>query len=232
MFAVAAFHLVGLFSLRALHANAFSALTLPCPTPAAVKLALLAKLLERDGPERAQETLDWLAPLAVWWRPPATIATTTCTVRIWTYKGDRPGDPLDPSRGMREYAHMADPFGLALGRVPEPHWEDLAFALGHLRALGIAESLVQPLAPATWEEAPPPGYVDLTAEAGDDATGLAVVLDDLGPAPAWERLNVYRVHERSAVPRIGMERVRRIVTLPYEVRRWSEAGYVLARIGG
>ena len=231
MHAITEFHVVSLFSFRTLHTNAFSARTLPCPTPAAVKMALLAKLLERDGSERAQETLDWLAPLQVLWRPPATIAVSTATVRI--YKSDSTAKPLVPSVGMREYAHMAEPFGLALGPAPSERRDDLAFALGQLRALGNAESLVQPLGPPAWHDAPPAGFVDLTTEG--DATregGYAVVLDDLGEAPAWSRLNAYRAADRSLVPQIGPDRVRRIVTLPYEVARWSETGYVLARIEG
>jgi len=231
MYAVTEFCVVSLFSFRTLHTNAFSARTLPCPTPAAVKLALLAKLLERDGALRAQEVLDWLAPLVVGWRPPVRVAVSTATVRI--YKADARDRPLEFSRGMREYAHMAEPFGLALGSVPEGRRDDLVFALGQLRALGNAESLVQPLAPPDWLESMPDGFIDLTAEAEDGGqAGVAVVLDDLGEAPAWERLNVYRMPERRLIPRIGADRVRRIVTLPYEVARWSESSYLLSRIEG
>ena len=231
MYAVTEFHVVSLFSLRTLHANAFSARTLPCPTPAAVKMALLAKLLERDGDDQAQEILDWLAPFAVLWRPPATVAVSTATVRV--YKSDARDQPLEFSRGMREYAHSGDPFGLALGPVPPEHRDDVAFALGQLRSLGSAESLVQPLGPAAWRNALPEGFVDLTAEVEETRdVGYAVVLDDLGDAPAWNRLNAYRAPDRKLIPQIGPDRVRRIVTLPYEVARWSEAGYVLARIEG
>lgn len=230
MYAVTEFHLVGLFSLRTLHTNAFSARTLPCPTPASVKLTLLAKLLERDGDGQAQQALDWLAPLSLWWRAPAVIATSTATVRV--YKADARDRRMEFSRGMREYAHMAETFGLALGPVPDERRDDVTFGLGQVRALGIAESIVQPLAPPAWQLEPPAGFVDLTAEANDDGGGgVAVVLDDLGSAPDWRRLNVYRVPDRKQIPRIGADRVRRIVTLPYQVSRWSETGYVLTRTG-
>jgi hypothetical protein len=231
MYATVEYHLVGLFSQRTLHTNAFSARTLPCPTPAAVKLAVLAKVLERDGPARAQEVVDWLAPLAVWWWPPESIVVSTATVRV--YKADAGDKPLTAMKGMREYAHFgpAARFGLAMGPVAEERREDLAYALGQIRALGTAESMVQPLAPVVWAEAVPEGWVDLTgAEAGAD-DGVAVVLDDLGEAPVWERLNVYRVADRKLIPRIGEDRVRRIVVLPFVVGRWSESGYVLVRSG-
>jgi hypothetical protein len=231
MYATVEFHLVALFSQRTLHTNAFSARTLPCPTPAAVKLAVLAKLLERDGPARAQEAVDWLAPLAVWWRPPAAIAVSTATVRVW--KADAADKALTQMKGMREYAHFGPGarFGVAMGPVAVERRDDLAYALGQIRALGTAESMVQPLAPVVWAETVPAGWVDLTRVEEGAEDGVAVVLDDLGEAPVWERLNVYRVPDRKLIPRIGEERVRRIVVLPFAVRRWSESGYVLERSG-
>lgn len=231
MYAITEFHLVSLFSFRMLTTNAFAARTLPCPTPAGAKLALLAQLLEAEGPARAPEHLGWLASLQVWWRPPAHLTVSTATVRI--YKADKAGEPLTGSVGMREYAHMAEPFGLAIGPVLAERRELLALALAHLRALGTAESLVQPLAPAHWAEAPPVGFIELTADpAGVDAAvgarGHAVVLDDLGSEPSWERLNVYRAPDRRRIPQLGADRVRRIVTLPLRVERWTETGYTLA----
>lgn len=227
MYAVCEFHLVALFSFRSLHANAFAAQTLPCPTPAGVKLALLSKLLERDGGERGQEHLDWLAPLTVGWRPPKALAITTATVRVF-----RPDEPDKPMVGMREYAHADTAFSLAIGPVPDDRRADLGFALGQLRALGNAESLVQPVGPPDWEDTYPEGLVDLTSEASaDDERGHAVVLDDLGDAPSWERLNVYRSHDRKLIPQIGPDRIRRIVALPLSVVRWAETGYALASDG-
>jgi hypothetical protein len=228
MYAVTEFHIVSLFSFRALHANAFSARTLPCPTPAAVKLTLLAKLLERDGDGGAQEILDWLAPLGVSWRAPRLAAVSSATVRV--YKADARDQRLEFSRGMREYVHMAEPFGLAIGPVPADHRADVTFAVGQIRALGNAESLVQPLAPPAWHDAPPEEFISLTDENEvEPEDGVAVVVDDLGEAPAWSRLNVHRVPDRRLIPQIGADRVRRIIVLPYTVRRWGEAGYVLAR---
>ena len=231
MYACTDFHLVSLFSCRALTTNAFTARTLPCPTPAGVKLALLSQVLEQDGAADAQGHLTWLAPLRVLWRPPAMITIFAATVRI--YKADGADKPLVGSVGMREYAHAADAFALALGPVPEERRATLAFALGQLRALGTAESLVQPLAPAAWVDEPPGGWVDLTAavpadEATPEARGHAVVVDDLGHAPSWARLNVYRVADRKNIPQLGPDRQRRIVTLPLAVSRWTETGYTLA----
>ncbi len=237
MYAIIDIHVVSLFSFRTLHTNAHSARTLPCPTPAGVKLAILARLLDQPGLQRdPQALLDWLAPLAVWWRPPARLAVSTATVR--TYKADGPDRSLTMSRGMREYAHLSDEFGLALGPVPYDQRDLLTAALARIRALGTADSLVQPLGPPRWEDTPPTGFVNLsgTSTTGEaDAprvTGneVAAVLDDLGPAPDWTRLNVYRPPARATIPRLGEDRVRRIVTLPLRVARWRQAGYVLERL--
>ncbi len=226
-YAVTTFQAVSLLSFRMLHVNAFSARSLPCPTPATVKLALLAKLLERDGADPAPAHLRWLAPLEVWWQPPSAIAISAANVRI--YKADAADKPLTPSKGLREYVHFSGPFSLTLGPVPADRTADLAFALGQLRAIGTAESLVQPVAPPVWPTAPPPGAISLTTEGSDEERGFAVVLDDLGSDPSWERLNVYRAPGRRAIPQIGPDRVRRIVTLPLEVVQWRQSGYVLAQ---
>lgn len=239
------YQVVSLFSFRAITNSAFAARTLLCPTPAGVKLGLLAGLLRRDGPEdgRAQALLDWLAPLGVAWRPPATIAVTAATMKIWK-SGEKRGAPLVPSVGMREYAHMAEPFGLALLGVPPARRADADFALSALRALGAADSLVQPLAPPLWEEddALPPGYTLLTPgkPAAASAPGggalppdaATVLLDDLGPTPRFERLSAYRDPDPATIPELGRDRVRHLVTLPLRVRRWTVLGPVWERLDG
>jgi hypothetical protein len=226
MHALIEFQAATLFSFRSITANAFAARTLPCPTPAGIKMALLAGLVGRDGAERGQEHLDWLAPLGVAWRPPARLVITAATVRVW--KADAADKPLMMQAGMREYVHLGGPFGLALLDVPEARHEDLAWAAARLRALGNAESLVQPLAPPAWRADLPPGYVLLTADAESGGAGeVTVVLDDLGPRPSFARLSVYRPAGRDTLPRLGDDRVRRLVTLPLRAGRWSADGVVL-----
>lgn len=237
------YQVVSLFSFRAITNSAFAARTLLCPTPAGLKMGMLACLLRRDGAADgpAQAILDWLAPLGVAWRPPATIAVTAATLKIWK-SGDRRGEGLVPSVGMREYAHMAEPFGLALLGVPPERRADADFALSALRALGTADSLVQPLAPPAWEEDDglPSGYTLLTPGKpttlagrvpGDlPADALTALLDDLGPAPRFERLSVYRDPDPTAIPELGRDRVRHLVTLPLRVRRWTVLGPLWERL--
>jgi len=246
MYAVVRFHLVNLFSVRAVTTNAFTARTLVCPTPAGLKLGLLSKLIERDGVGRAQEHLEWLAPLRVGWEPPPLLAVSAATMTV--LKDDSGRTPLIRSVGMREYAHYDEPFGLTLGPIVSAERRaDAAFALANLRALGIAESFVQPLAPPTWRDEAPGGVVWLTSElrgeardgaggqAGGDARGEAradatnrdgeaALLDDLGSAPSFERLSIYRPNERAYVPRLGEDRRRTIVVLPLRQRRQSLHG--------
>jgi hypothetical protein len=242
MYATVRLHLVNLFSLRAAPTNAFTARTLPCPTPAAIKLALLAKLIERDAPGRtaedivalAQRHLDWLAPLRVGWDAPQRLAISAVTMTI--LKEDNGKTPLIRSVGMREYAHYEQPFRLALGPLTDnAHQTDLADALTRLRALGVAESLVQMLDLPAWQSDPPEGFTWLTENATRDAgatreAGEAYVLDDLGRAPSFERLSLYRPVEASYTPRLGEDRRGVIVSLPLRLRRNDLSGRVLERI--
>lgn len=231
---IARYHVPSLFSARALTANAFSARTLLCPTPAMLKLGVLSVLLRRDGGSTGQQHLDWLAPLPVAWAPPALIAVSAATVRVWKEKTNPnaktqiPG-PLDMMAGMREYAHLAEPLVLGVSQVPEAHRDDLTYGLTHLRALGNAESLVQSLGPPEWVDDLPEGFVPLTTPA--DLTGdVAALLDDLGSAPRFERLSAYRAPGASTVLRLGDDRRRVLVRLPFRIVRQTADGYLAERI--
>lgn len=236
-YAVIRFHLVSLFSLRAVTTNAFTARTLLCPTPAALKMALLSRLIERDGishtPDEilalAQDHLAWLAPLRVAWFAPSVLAVSAVTMTV--LKDDNGKTPLIRSVGMREYVHFDEPFGLAIGPVPQDRQLDLVYAIEALRALGVAESLVQPVAPPTWHHDAPAGFVWLTTTATDGGLpeGEVCMLDDLGRAPNFERLSVYRPAEARYVPRLGDDRVRHLVNLPLRQRRQSLNGRIVER---
>jgi len=197
MNAVMRYSVPSLFSWRTLTANSFAARTLPCPTPAGVKLAMLGILLRRDGHESGQDHLRWLAPLAVAWHPAHRMAVKAATVRIWK-QGEKPDDALTSSVGMREYVHSADPFSVALMDVPSDRMGDAAYALEHVRSLGNAESLVQPGEPVNWVETLPPGFVLL--QDGLKRGDVAALLDDLGPDASFERLSVYRAPGKDTVP--------------------------------
>jgi hypothetical protein len=220
-------HVPTLFSMRQLAANAMAARTLPCPTPAALKLALLSALLWRDGESPADEHLAWLAPLGVGWRPPARLAVSACTVRV--LKGEGDDAVLTATVGLREYASFSAPFGLALLDVPDGRRDDLTYALARVPSLGTRDSLVQVLSPPVWVDALPEGFVSLTTE-GDVAGDVTAVLDDLGSTPAFARLSAYREPGRATIPRLGEDRRRLIVTLPLRWRRRTGDGAELEAV--
>src|SRR5262249_41427997 len=127
------------------------------------------------------------------------------------------------------------PFGIALGPlIADDRRSDMDFALARLRALGVAESLVQPLEPPAWRDAVPDGFTWLTDDAGAGLAGATEVnvLDDLGSAPSFARLSVYRLHERDVIPRLGEDRRRRVVMLPLRQRRAALSGRTLERVAG
>lgn len=239
MYATIEIALVNLFSLRAAMTNAFTARTLPCPTPATLKLALLAKLIERDAPGHSpdeiaalgQRHLDWLAPLRVGWAAPPRLAISAATMTI--LKEDNGKTPLIRSVGIREYVHFDQPFGLALGSVTaERRRADLADALLRLRALGVAESLIQPKGPPQWHAEAPSGFTWLTDDVVDAAAYRdheVYLLDDLGSSPSFARLSLYRPIEAAYTPRLGEDRRRIIVSLPLRQRRQGLAGRTLER---
>lgn len=228
MHAIAQYHVASLFSMRALSQNALAARTLVCPTPAALKMGLLSTLLRRDGPDRAQEHLEWLAPLDVAWRPPERLALTTATTRV--YKSDAPDKPLTMTAGVREYAHADTPFGIILLDVPDERRDLVEYGLSALRALGTSDSLVQPLGPPEWAANLPEGFVLLTRESDGTSGDVACVVDDLGSAPRFERLSAYREVGTQFIPRLGEDRRRILLTLPLRTVRRSPSGAELEAI--
>jgi hypothetical protein len=226
MHAVMRYGFPALFSWRTLTANAFAARTLPCPTPAGVKLAMLSILLRRDGAEKGQEHVRWLAPLSVAWQPPPRMAVRASTVHVW--KGDTVGQPLTGTVGMREYIHAPGLSGLALLDVPDERTADTEYALERLRTLGNAESLIQPAEPVQWTGDVPAGFVLLGLGAGDGE--VAALLDDLGAEASFDRLSVYRSPGPGTVPRLNVDRRRFLIQLPLRTTRRTADGYVLERL--
>jgi hypothetical protein len=252
--AVVEMEIVSLFSLRDPTTNAHFARTLLCPSPAAIKMALLSALLWKDGTEPVQEDpgaavwsgqappfaatgqahLNWLKDLDIAWRPPPMIAVTEVTTRI--LKGDentigsptKPGQPFERTVSMREYAHADRPFALAFIGIPTKRWDDFVYAVSCIRHLGVAESLVQPVAPPCRVGELPEGFVLLTKEHAESAPGsVARVIDDLGDDPEFERLSPFSPLEDQFLPRIGRERIRRVIALPLRVARRTTSGYTV-----
>lgn len=228
MHAVVSVHVPTLFSMRQIMANAMAARTLLCPTPAALKMVLLSTLIWRDGEGAASAHLEWLAALGVAWRAPARAALSALTVR--TYKGEGAGADLVSTVGLREYVSFSEPFGLALLDVPGPRQADANHALARLNSLGTRDSLVQVLGPPRWQAEMPAGFTILTTES-DGPGAVSAILDDLGPTPAFDRLNAYRPPGRLSIQRLGEDRRRLLVTLPYRWRRRLADGAELEAIG-
>src|SRR5207248_4311942 len=133
-----------------------AARALVCPTPAALKIAVLSALIWRDGAEAAGAHLAWLAPLGVAFRPSPRAAVSAVTVRVW--KSEDPNELRTPTVGLREYVSLSEAFGLALLDVPEDRRAEADHGLTHLAALGTRDSLVQVLGPPDWVDTLPPGF--------------------------------------------------------------------------
>lgn len=246
--------IVSLFSLRDPATNAHVARTLLCPSPAAVKMAILSALLRRVGTERGKEDLGvavrnghvapfeatgnehlrWLKNLGIAWRPPPMIAVTEVTTRV--LKGDgntmgsatKPGQPFVRTVSMREYAHADHPFALAFIGILAAHWDDFIYAVSCIRHLGTMESLVQPLAPPQRVDKVPEDFVLLTEEhAAGAPDSVAQIIDDLGGDPEFQRLSPFSPLGDEFLPRIGFERVRRVIALPLRVMRRTTNGYTV-----
>lgn len=221
MHALVDVHVPSLFSMRQIMANSLAARTLFCPTPASLKIALLSTLIWRDSDALAEEHLRWLAPLGVAWRAPRRAALSAVTVRA--LKGERSNPEIKSTVGLREYLSFSEPFGLALIDVPGTRHDDAAYGLTRLTSLGTRDSLVQILRPPVWVTELPKDFTPLTSDVGGPGE-VTMLIDDLGPSPAFARISAYREPGRATVQRLGEDRRRLLVTLPYRWRRRTSDG--------
>src|SRR5690606_39939290 len=82
MWVTAVYHPVGTFSLRPSNTTSSGGKTLVCPTPYAVKMALLDRLIRTYGRDEALNAFESIRDLGVWVRVPEAVAVNRTLGRI------------------------------------------------------------------------------------------------------------------------------------------------------
>jgi hypothetical protein len=133
------YHLPATYSCRVPMSSITSALALPAPGPATVRLALMRAGIEVFGLEYVQSVLfPSIRAMSVHIRPPARVALTAQVLRA--YKAEEHPHEISEAPISREVAHAEGPM-TAYIQVPRPKQDAFCQVLGMIGYWGQASSL-------------------------------------------------------------------------------------------
>jgi len=232
MWLVAEYRPVTLFSLKLGTATSTGAKSLLIPTPFAIRTALLDAAIRTRGLAAGEATFLWLKELSIAVHPPERAVVTNLFTKVQKPSRQKDGDAMQKSIAFREYVYLEGSLALAF-EVDAAHVEELAWLLGQVNYFGKRGSLFQLATPPRQVESLPAGFIRLdgaylngTQVSGPSASafplGLIQLMDDWGPGLTFPKVNIYT---REQI-RLGVDRVRKMVVLPYRVVR-SSRGFTL-----
>jgi CRISPR-associated Cas5-like protein len=148
------YEFASLFSYRLPDFSSSYAPSAPMPGPSAVKLALVATIIETGGQVTDGERLFYIVRDAVVaLEPPETVAMSRVLLRrLKRMKDGR----IDKSYGTREYVHLGGPIAIYL-QLDADKADEVVTAMRHLRRIGSSDSLMYCL--TVREQAPDPVLV-------------------------------------------------------------------------
>lgn len=133
------YHLPAIYSCRVPMSSITSALALPAPGPATVRLALIRAGIEVFGIEYVQSVLfPSIRAMSIHIRPPERVAFTTQVLRA--YKAEEQTQELSEAPISREVAH-AEGLMTAYLQIPRPLQDAFGQVLGVIGYWGQASSL-------------------------------------------------------------------------------------------
>lgn len=220
---IAQYQPVSLFSLKHGEATSTGGKSLLVPTPFAIRTALLDAAIRVQGVDKGPEAFAIIKDLRLALRPPRRVAVTSLFTKVLKpeREAEERGREMQRTIAFREYVYLEGTLTLALGGEPG-HLKQVAALLPHISYLGRRGSFFQFLAPPeeaeTADTQPPDGFIPLVAWNHTGETfplGCVQRLDDWGTDLTFEKVNVYT----GGKIRVGRERVRFDVVLPYRLVR-------------
>jgi hypothetical protein len=136
------YHFPYTYSCRIPMSSNSSALAMPAPGPATVRLALIRTGIELFGLETTREKLfPILRSMEVRVRPPERVAISQHTIRAYKRSGNKQkGETIQESITTREMAHASGPMRLYL-RIPASGEQDMRALLQAIGYWGQSSSL-------------------------------------------------------------------------------------------
>ena len=240
MWTVAHYLPTALFSLKPATATSSGGKTLICPTPFALKMALLDAALRTRGVAAVKPLWKDIRDLRIRLRLSDQFTVINTFTKIVRPKKNGPSDddgtglltPLGSTIAYREYVSFSGAISLALqtasgDQLPGP----LDALFQHITYLGKRGGFMQLLAlPETHADdavADGQGWVTLTADQSNfNFGGTLQVLDDCGPKLTFDQVDIYNDKRIT----LGKDRILRHIVLPYRLTRTSRGFSLYERI--
>jgi hypothetical protein len=236
MWIIARYTPVALFSLKPASATSSGGKTLLCPTPFAIKMALLDAALCTLNREQAVALWPDIRDLRVRVALPERLSVINTFTKIVRPKKKGPSDdvgtglvtPLGSTIAYREYVSFGGTISIAVQTSTGDRLPDALIGLfAHITYWGKRGSFIQLLMlPTAIDDvalSAETGWVTLTQDQTSFVIGGTLqMLDDCGPKMTFDHADVYS-DKRIA---LGKERILRHIVLPYQLTR-SSRGYSL-----
>jgi hypothetical protein len=236
MWMVARYAPTALFSLKPAAATSSGGKTLICPTPFAIKMALLDGALRTLGQSEGQKFWPAIRDLQLKIALPDRMAVINTFTKIVRPKKNGPSDddgtglttPLGSTIAYREYVSFGGTISIAAQTSTDDRLIDVLTELfAHITYLGKRGGFLQLLTrPIAIDDADPhaeTGWVTLTQDqASFTMGGTLQMLDDCGSKMTFEHANIYSGKRIT----LGKERVLHHIVLPYQLTR-SSRGFTL-----
>lgn len=234
---IARYQPVSLFSLKHGEATSTGGKSLLVPTPFAIRTALLDVAMRVRGREYGQQAFEHIHALRLAVRPPERAAVTNLFAKVLKPERDQ-----DRSRAMqqtiafREYVYLLGMLELAFGGETNV-LEEITPLLPQVTYFGKRGSFFQCVdctrSIDTEGEEPPNTFLLMkgpTVERGQILNpspktfplGIIQRMDDWGPELTFAKINIYEGEK----VRMGSERIRFDMILPYQMRR-AGRGFVI-----
>jgi len=224
MWVYATYEPVAVFGLRPSNTTSSGGKSLICPTPYAIKMALLDRLIREKGLDAGIAWFPQIRDLAVWLRGADTLAVTRTFQKVFRPQQSR----LDEATGrmevwtstiaQRELVVMAGSLTLALGTDDPDFVGELIVLMGGINYYGRRGSFMQLVAVSPDEVGPERqgGFVDLRQPLSPDDLGFGFLqrMDDMRPEAEWADVDVVDGRRQSDGGRTSYT-----IVLPYELRR-------------
>lgn len=226
-----------LFSLKPATATSSGGKTLICPTPFALKMALLDAALRTRGRTSAQPLWKEIRDLRIQLRLPERLAVINTFTKIVRPKKNGPSDddgtglrtPLGSTIAYREYVSFGGALDLAFqlssGDALPATLAELFYHISYFGKRGGFMQLLTPPEPVEVEEHQ--GWVLLTADQTSFSFGGTLqLLDDCSPKLTFDQVDIYSGKRLT----LGKDRLLRHIVLPHQMKRSSRGFSLYERI--
>ena len=231
------------FSLKPASATSTGGKSLVCPTPFAIKMALLDAAIRIRGPAEGRLLFPRIRQLRIALKPPRYAVVNNTFIKILKPPKNKPN--VDPDLGLtiplintiafREQVTFQGDMELAFQGMPINELTPVMFNINYLGKRGSFVQLQNIPEMQNWsdEELKRNGYTLLTeSTTAFSINGLLQMLDDCGEDMTFEQVNIYSEGKGTTIKRGTGRKDRQLhhIVLPYRLVRSSKSYSYYERI--